>query len=140
MPNDRFIFSLFIAQSAVKNHVIAELKRAGIKVTLAQSGVLFLLEEADGRKMNELSAGLRIDNSTTTGLIDRLEKLKLVKRVPNPKDRRSMKIFLTPKGADESQKAKVVIKRINEAIRAEMPDQCGKSFIETLARVTKKFS
>ena len=140
MSSDRFIYSLFIAQSAVKNHVIAELKRAGIKVTLAQSGVLFLLEEADGRKMNELSAGLRIDNSTTTGLVDRLEKLKLVKRLPNPKDRRSMTIFLTTKGADESQKAKVVIKRINEAIRSEMPDQCGKSFIETLARVAKKFS
>lgn len=140
MPSDRFIFSLFIAQSAVKNHVIAELKRAGIKVTLAQSGVLFLLEEADGRKMNELSAGLRIDNSTTTGLIDRLEKLNLVKRLPNPKDRRSMKIYLTPKGADESLKAKVVIKRINEEIRAEMPDQRGEFFIETLSRVAKKFS
>jgi len=140
VPSDRFIFSLFIAQHTLKNHVIAELKRAGIKVTLAQSGVLFLLEEADGRKMNELSAGLRIDNSTTTGLIDRLEKLNLVKRLPNPKDRRSMKIYLTPKGADESLKAKVVIKRINEEIRAEMPDQRGESFIETLARVAKKFS
>ena len=140
MPNDRFIFSLFIAHSALKNHVIEKLKRAGIKVTLAQSGVLFLLEEADGRKMKELSAGLRIDNSTITGLIDRLEKLKFVKRLPNPEDRRSMKIFLTPKGAEESQKAKAVIKRINEAIRAEIPGQFVKPYIETLARVTKKFS
>lgn len=47
---------------------------------------------------NELQARLLVSSGALTNRIDRLEAAKLVKRVPDPVDRRSVQIRLTPAG------------------------------------------
>jgi MarR family transcriptional regulator, organic hydroperoxide resistance regulator len=57
----------------------------------------WLLEEGD-LTIGELSKKLHLAFSTTTDLVDRLEKNELVKRVRDPKDRRVVQIHLLEKG------------------------------------------
>lgn len=57
------------------------------------------LEEHQGRSMVDLSRVLLTDKSNVTGIVDRLERLHLVTRTPDPKDRRVILITLTPEGA-----------------------------------------
>jgi DNA-binding MarR family transcriptional regulator len=66
-------------------------------ITAVQSLVLLSLLEDDGQNIRNLAQKLSIDSSVT-GLIDRLEKEQLVKRVVDAQDRRSFQIFLTKKG------------------------------------------
>ena len=66
--------------------------------------------------MSELSKKLGIDNSTITGLVDRLEREKYVIRESNPEDRRKHLIKITDKGIAEANKAAKVINRINKTI------------------------
>ena len=47
---------------------------------------------------NELQARLLVSSGALTNRIDRLEAARLVKRVPDPVDRRSVQIKLTPAG------------------------------------------
>lgn len=48
--------------------------------------------------MREIADYLRVAVSTVTGLVDKLEEKKLVKRERSDEDRRIIKIALTPKG------------------------------------------
>jgi DNA-binding MarR family transcriptional regulator len=48
--------------------------------------------------MTELTGLLHVERSSLTGLVDRVERRGLVKRVQNPSDRRAFRIALTPTG------------------------------------------
>jgi DNA-binding MarR family transcriptional regulator len=86
--------------------------------------------------MTELSQALSIDNSTITGLVDRLEKNGFVRRDASSGDRRMFRIYVTPQGVEESKKAKVVINEVNEDIKSGF----SKDEIEIFTRVLNSFS
>lgn len=71
---------------------------APFKITPPQFALLAFLWQEDGLSQTELAAKSEIDRTTIGGLIDRLEKLALVRRECHPKDRRAYQIFLTDYG------------------------------------------
>lgn len=77
------------------NHVVAAV--AGRHdLTPQQFGLLRLL---DGPiSMRAFAEDLSCDPSNVTGLVDRAERLGLVRRVPDSNDRRVRMLTLTPKG------------------------------------------
>ena len=114
--DDRLIYLLLTAQQKLKTHIMRRLQNAGVRITLGQAGILFLLLEKDGQRMNELSAALGIDNSTMTGFVDRMEKSGYLKRKDCPDDRRALQIFITPSGREQAEKASPVINSVNKEI------------------------
>ncbi|TRZ48533.1 MarR family transcriptional regulator, partial [bacterium] len=93
-PDDRLIYLLFTAQQKLRTYLKKMMTKENVRVTTAQAGILFLLKQKDGRTMSELSQILSIDNSTITGLVDRLEKTGLVRRNASPHDRRASHVFI----------------------------------------------
>ncbi len=78
------------------------LLRQNFSVTLPQFDVLSELERAgDPLTMSQLSKELMVSNGNVTGVIDRLEKTRFVKRVRAEHDRRIQFIELTAKGRKE---------------------------------------
>lgn len=116
--DDRLIYQLFMAQQKLRTHIAGALVAGGVRVTIGQSGILFLLRDKDARSMTELSKALAVENPTLTGLIDRLERSGFVTRVPNPDDRRSFKICITPEGMEECAKAGPIINRMNDEVKS----------------------
>jgi DNA-binding MarR family transcriptional regulator len=74
------------------------LRLAGMGVTPTQWTVLMCLWEQDGLSFTELGKRLCFDHPTITGVVDRMEREKLVKRRRDRIDRRVVNVFLTPKG------------------------------------------
>ena len=72
------------------------LDEKGLGITPGQLIVLYTLFKKDGVSITDLGKRSFLDNSTLTGLIDRLERLQLLSRVDVPGDRRSFSIYLTP--------------------------------------------
>jgi DNA-binding MarR family transcriptional regulator len=138
--DDRLIFLVFSAQQKLRIYLNDALTTAGVPVTVTQAGILFLLKQKDGRTMTELSQILGIDNSTMTGLADRLEKAGFVKRVASPGDRRASHIHITPQGIGEVEGAKKVIRRINEEIKTGYPSDDIEAFKRVLNGFFDKFS
>jgi MarR family transcriptional regulator, organic hydroperoxide resistance regulator len=68
-------------------------------LTGPQLTVLKLLEGVGDLSLSELSERIRAQNSTVTGIIDRMERESLVVRTRSTEDRRVVKIRLTDKGA-----------------------------------------
>jgi DNA-binding MarR family transcriptional regulator len=138
--DDRLIYQIFMAQQKLQASINNTLITEGIKVTLGQAGLLFLLRRDDGQTMTELSKALAVKNATLTGLIDRLERSAFVMRKASKNDRRSFRIFLTPEGIEESDKAKPVIKRVNEEIKSGFSQKEIEVFKRVLNSVFQKFS
>ena len=137
--DDRLIYLVFTAQHRLRMHMKDELMAAGVKITMVQAGILFLLKEKNGQAMSQLSRRLLLDNSTITGLIDRLEKSGFVLRKANPKDRRIFLIHITPQGVKEVNKAKTVINKVNEEIMADFSFDEIESFKKILNSFVTKF-
>lgn len=137
--DDRLIYLVFMAQQKMRTYITNALLAEGIKVTLVQAGILFILQERDGRTMTELSQTLAVENPTLTGLIDRLERSGFVVRKASSEDRRSFKIYLTPEGIREGERVKPVIKRINDEIKSGYSKEEVEVFKKVLQGLFKKF-
>ena len=136
MPkDDRLIFLVFTAQLKLKTYLKNTFSEAGVTITPAQSGILFLLKSKNGQTMSELSQVLTLDNSTLTGLVDRLERLDYVKRNAGTADRRASHVFITDKGRVEIDRARGVIHRVNEQIKADFTE----GEVEAFKKILKSF-
>jgi len=114
--NDRLIFLLGQARHRIMTNLDKSLlKTAGI--TSAQSGALFYLMKNNGCLLRQLSEALMLDSSAITGMVDRLEKKKLIKRQNSTSDRRAINIYLTGPGHEAAAKALSVVKKYGNAIR-----------------------
>ncbi|NEW04747.1 MarR family transcriptional regulator [Paenibacillus sp. SYP-B3998] len=75
------------------NDLDVRLKRHG--VTISQWVVLTLLSQKEGISQVEIQQRLSIEGATVTGLLNRLLKQDLIKRVPDASDRRVQRVYLT---------------------------------------------
>jgi DNA-binding MarR family transcriptional regulator len=64
-----------------------------------QQGQLLCVLMARPFGMSELGAMLGLAKSSLTGLVDRTERNGLVKREPDPRDTRAVRVALTPRGS-----------------------------------------
>jgi len=138
-PDDRLIYLVFTAQQKLRTYLKKMMVKENVKVTTAQAGILFLLKQKDGRTMSELSQILSIDNSTITGLVDRLEKTGLVRRNASIHDRRTSQVFIRPQGIEEVDKAKRVIRMVNQEIKNGFSAEELDSFNRILRSFFHKF-
>jgi len=66
-------------------------------LTHGQFFMVVAIVEEEGMLPSELAEKTAQDRSTTTGLLDRLENDGWIERKTDKKDRRTLRIFLTPK-------------------------------------------
>ena len=90
-------FLLYSAQNAVLGYFRERL--AQYDVTPIQYALLKCLSTEDGQTPSQLAQALRLDASSITGLLTRLEKKELVQRVYSTEDRRSVHVHLLPAGS-----------------------------------------
>lgn len=120
---NRIYYLLTRTESLMNSYIKQQLSGAGLKVTPAQLGLLFLLKGKDGRTMTELSRDLGMDNSAVTRAVDRLEKSTLVERKSSSGDRREYRIMITESGIAETEEAKKVITSLNAKISESFPQE-----------------
>ena len=83
------------ASTAIARRLQRKFNNANVNLTIEQWSVLYHLWKQDGMSQQELCNATFRDKPSITRLVDNLEKLDLVKRVPDGKDRRINKVFLT---------------------------------------------
>jgi DNA-binding MarR family transcriptional regulator len=86
--------------------------------------VLYQLWKEDGKSQQELCTATFRDKPSITRLIDNLEKLNLVKRVSDSRDRRINKVFLTKQALKlQEDTMSLAEQTLNEALEGVPPDQ-----------------
>ncbi|PVD52121.1 MarR family transcriptional regulator [Terrimonas sp.] len=90
-----YSFITGVASTAIGRRLQKKFKQQDIDITIEQWSVLYHLWKQDGLSQQELCNATFRDKPSITRLVDNLEKLKLVKRVPSKEDRRINLIQLT---------------------------------------------
>jgi DNA-binding MarR family transcriptional regulator len=103
-------FALYTASRAVTARYRPLLDELGI--TYPQYLVLLVLWEQDARTVKEIGTALRLDSSTLSPLLKRLEAAGLVTRARRTDDERSVTIQLTEAGAALRERARAVPARL----------------------------
>jgi DNA-binding MarR family transcriptional regulator len=116
------------ASTAIARRLQKKFNGSGINLTIEQWSVLYHLWKEDGKSQQELCNATFRDKPSITRLIDNLEKLNLVKRVSDDKDRRINKVFLTKQAQklheDSMQLAEETLNEALEGVPSDQVDMC----------------
>src|SRR6187399_33643 len=105
------------ASTAIARRLQKKFNASGMNLTIEQWSVLYHLWKQDGISQQELCNRTFRDKPSITRLVDNLEKLQLVKRVPSESDRRINLVFLTKQGIKlEEQTMNIAEETLNDAL------------------------
>ncbi len=93
------------------------------------------LWEEDGLTQKELSRRVGIASASSTQIIDLLEKNKLIDRVRNPGDRRSINVFLTAQGKAKKPELLACAKQVNRLARKGLTPQAVNALFATVQTI-----
>ena len=123
MPNNQFkkgeLYSFITgkASTAIARRLQKNFKQSGLDITIEQWSVLYQLWKQEGQSQQQLCDATYRDKPSITRLVDNLEKLKLVKRVPSKNDRRINLIYLTKEAMHLQEKTmELANQTLNEAL------------------------
>jgi len=129
MPNNQFkkgeLYSFITgkASTAIARRLQKKFNQSGLNLTIEQWSVLYHLWKQDGISQQELCNATFRDKPSITRLVDNLEKLNLVKRVPSPHDRRINLIYLTRQAQKlQEESMHMAEETLNEALETVPPE------------------
>ncbi|EKA7348824.1 MarR family transcriptional regulator [Vibrio vulnificus] len=123
--------------NVIANHATKEfdkrLKEHGLTVALWPT--LMCLWEKEGMTQREIAQMSKVESSTTTRTLDKLEALGLVERQPDPESRRSFRIFLTDKGKALKSEVIHLPVEVNESLLSTLADSEQEALLSALQKL-----
>jgi DNA-binding MarR family transcriptional regulator len=106
-----------------------------LNVSAAGGLVLGILRDHGPISPSELGARLIVTRATVTGLVDSLERYGLAERSPNPADRRSLLVSITPAGRAVAQEVRTIIHRHERQWLNALTDDDLRQYIDLHHRI-----
>lgn len=104
-------------------------------MTPQQFGLLAFLWQEDGLSQAELTARSQIDRTTMGGIIDRLEKEKLIERRNHPDDRRAHQVFLTARGKSLEDELCTLARQVQNRVNAPLSPEEQATLVRLLEKL-----
>lgn len=86
----------------------------------------------------DLATAIGYDKTRLIGLLDELERNKLITRAPDPTDRRARRVGLTPRGRELHRRAQADIRAMEAEELAELEPADRSSLLATLPRLADR--
>ncbi len=99
--------------------------------------VLLYIDNVEGTPATKIGPMIGMEPRSLTRMLKSLEESELIRRVQDKKDKRLVKIFLTEKGKEKKEMAKKVVRRFNQVVREEIPEEKLKVFLEVAEKINK---
>lgn len=104
----------------------------GCGLTIPQLKVLSILMQNSEMRISDISTEASLTNSTTSGIIDRLEKMGLVKRMRQDSDRRVVKVILTQRAIEYSYNLDLMMDNYFADLFSNVPEEDLKAIVKGL--------
>jgi MarR family transcriptional regulator, organic hydroperoxide resistance regulator len=108
---------------------------ASLPLHVGQDRLLLELYDRDGLSQTELIGRLGVEPPTVTGTVQRLERDGLLRREPDPANRRVSRVYLTDAGRALEQPIKDAWIEIERQLIAELSPEERVRLLELLARL-----
>ena len=116
------------------------LREHEIEINRAQGKIMFTLWKKDGITIKELAKATSLSKSTMTPMLDRLETMGYIKRVPSKTDRRTILIERTEKDKKMQEVYNAVSKEMTEISYKDFTADEIEKFEKYLERVFDNFN
>ncbi|MEW6034463.1 MAG: MarR family transcriptional regulator [Chloroflexota bacterium] len=107
-------------------------------LTPSQLFVFSALWMEDGINFSDLASRVSIDVSTLTGIIDRMEREGFVERKPDPRDRRSIRLFLTQNAKETGPAILMLADDLDAVLRRPFSQEEMETFERVLRALAEK--
>lgn len=134
--DELFCFSVYSAAHVINRAYTPLLKPLGL--TYPQYITLTLLWEQDGQSVGQLAGRLKMESSTLTPLLKRIEKLGVVSRKRGTDDERQVFVHLSDKGRALQEHAPRITECLISATGLEMTQL--QDLVATLAELTENLA
>jgi DNA-binding MarR family transcriptional regulator len=104
-------------------------------VVPGQFAQLLALYEQDGLTQAELCDRVRIEQPTMANTLARMERDGLIKRVPDPHDRRRSRVLLTARARRLQTRLIAAAQEVNAAATEGLDAQRRQAFLDTLTKI-----
>jgi DNA-binding MarR family transcriptional regulator len=119
-PAVNFGVLLFIPYRHMENRILQAIRDAGFDdVTLAQARV-FQRIAPGGSRLTDLAEQAQMTKQSAAGLVDELERMRYVRRVPDPDDRRARLIQVDKRGRLAAKAAQAAHDEVQDEWRARL--------------------
>lgn len=108
-----------------------------VGLTEGQPKILDFLSQNDGCIQRELAESSHIEPATVTSILANMEKSELIYRVPSPRDRRVLHVFLTSKGKEAQKEVERVFNLIDEECFMGFSEEERKQTLDILNRLNE---
>ncbi|MFX0069536.1 MAG: MarR family winged helix-turn-helix transcriptional regulator [Candidatus Hermodarchaeota archaeon] len=116
------------------------LKENQIEINSAQGRIMFVLWRNEAISIKELAKKTSLGKSTLTSMLDRLENIDYIRRVPSKTDRRKILIELTEKNRQLNNNFVKVSQEMNNIFYRGFTDNEIDSFEEYLSRIFRNLT
>lgn len=112
----------------------------GSSLTFAQARALLYVARREGVRQVELADMLEVQPITLARLVDQLEEAGLVRRQPDPADRRAYQLYLTPAAQPQLEAIEKVLLGIRRQAMAGLQDDEAAVAIAALKKMQSNLS
>ncbi len=133
-PHD-LLSTVIHTAAAVQDRLEAALEPSGL--SLAKLGALrHLAESKEPLALGQLAERIACVKSNVTQLVDRLEADALVRRVPDPTDRRSVRAEITPDGLARYEAGMAALTAAENELVGDLPEDAREQLEMLLLRLS----
>jgi MarR family transcriptional regulator, organic hydroperoxide resistance regulator len=132
-PNETVDYNIKITWHAISRMYNEQACKHGS--TAAVGFVLLNIDFKEGTQATKIGPMLGMEATGLTRMLKNLEKAKLIYRVQDKNDKRLVKIFLTEEGKEARETAKKVVKKFNNAVKEEIPEEKLQTFFEVMEKI-----
>ncbi|MFO7256070.1 MAG: MarR family transcriptional regulator [Bacteroidota bacterium] len=121
-------------------HAIARMynqQAARYGATMSTGFVLLNVDAEEGTPATKIAPLMGLEARSLTRILKSMEEAGLIFRAPDPNDRRSVRIFLTPEGRAKKDKAREVVLHFNNTVFRQVAPEKLKVFFEVLSEINK---
>ena len=134
--NNQLCFALYAATNSIIRYYRIYLNEIGI--TYTQYLVLLVLWELENCSIKDIAKTLKLDSPTITPIVQKLEKMNLVKRQRSDKDERMVLVSLTKAGIDLEDQVADIQNKV--ACKTHLKTKDFNELKETLNQLTQTMS
>ena len=106
-------------------------------ITQSVGYLLINIHEEEGTTVSEVASLLGLKSTSLSRTLNNLEKEGLIYRKSHQTDKRSVKVFLTELGKEKRHLAKVVVRKFNDYLNANLNETDKEQLISSLKKINE---
>ena len=134
-PEDTLDYNIKVAWHAISRMYGQQAARIGLTTSIGF--VLLNIDATEGTPTTRIAPLLGLEPRSLTRILQSMEEKGLVYRQPDPYDRRSVRICLTPLGLEHRETSRRSVRHFNHVVQDEIENEDLIAFFRVIRTITE---